>query len=134
MEACNSCVPRVAHRDEAHPGVPASQARQCVVQSKETDMDVPREQLRDAIIAEIEHIFGEESFSENWEAYDWFLQHYGVTEYEDVRSRFIRDADAIEEPDDIELIPGCHLPCGDCCVLASSSRAEKIATPYESIA
>jgi hypothetical protein len=59
------------------------------------------------LIEEIERIFGEDGFNGNLEEYDWLLEHYGVTEYEDVCWQFIIDAIeelSDEEPNDIELI------------------------------
>ena len=60
-----------------------------------------RSDLIDAILSEMDRVWGAEGFSGAWEEYEWVLEHYGVTEGDDVAWSGILDFDAEElDPDD----------------------------------
>lgn len=44
-----------------------------------------REALIEAVFDEMERVWGQEGFGGEFEAYDWLLQHYGISEEEDNR-------------------------------------------------
>ncbi|MEW5927728.1 MAG: hypothetical protein AB1941_09590 [Gemmatimonadota bacterium] len=60
-----------------------------------------RSDLIDAIRNEMDRVWGDEGFSGVWEEYEWLLEHYGVTEDDDVEWSGILEyeADAVD-PDD----------------------------------
>jgi hypothetical protein len=43
-----------------------------------------RSELIDAVLDEMERVWGEGGFSGTWEQYEWLLEHYGITDDEDV--------------------------------------------------
>ena len=64
--------------------------------------------LIDAVIREMQRVWGEQSFDGKQEEYDWLLANYGITEEEDVRWQLILEdyfgelvADELEEDDDV---------------------------------
>jgi broad specificity phosphatase PhoE len=60
-----------------------------------------RSDLIDAILNEMDRVWGDEGFSGAWEEYEWLLEHYGVTEDEDVEWSGILEYEAGEvDPDD----------------------------------
>jgi len=60
-----------------------------------------RSELIDAILNEMDRVWGDEGFSGAWEEYEWLLEHYGVTEDDDVDWSGILAYEADEvEPDD----------------------------------
>jgi hypothetical protein len=45
--------------------------------------NMDRSDLIDAILVEMERVWGDDGFSGAWEEYEWLLENYGITEDED---------------------------------------------------
>jgi len=61
-----------------------------------------KDEIFDAVIMEIDRIFGKKTgFGGEASEYAWLLQHYGVTEEEDVTWQRICEVNSLEE-DDVE--------------------------------
>jgi hypothetical protein len=72
-----------------------------------------RDELIDAIIAEMERVWGAEGLNGDMDEYAWLATHYNITEEEDVKWQFVREQDLPEEdredldpddPDDARFI------------------------------
>lgn len=66
------------------------------------DDSMSRDQMVQAIILEIKRVFGKEGFSGTWEEYDWLLQYYQITEFEDVCWQYIVEEDLEDESEELE--------------------------------
>lgn len=42
-----------------------------------------KDELFDSVLTEMERVWGEPGFGGEYEAYDWLMEHYGITEEED---------------------------------------------------
>jgi hypothetical protein len=60
-----------------------------------------RSDLVGAILNEMDRVWGDKGFSGSWAEYEWLLEHYGITEDEDVEWSGILEYNSDEvEPDD----------------------------------
>jgi hypothetical protein len=65
------------------------------------ELPITRSDLMDAILHEMNRVWGEDSFSGAWVQYDWLLKTYGVTEDDDFKWLGILEYEADEvHPED----------------------------------